>query len=178
MREHKSIYIKKVLFLNVEIDMNEESSVTLSKEICKHVKQGWSLFRHFFLTFLLVGFSYGATLTHCTRLHFTNYRITDVTSALMREDIVRLSIISNMFKIIVKQFGKASTHFTEQWWQHLLKNRKSKLLTTLCQGPMPGIFACVMPSCVEEVSVYEELDTVSVRCSMTWSENLKGNRKW
>ena len=38
---------------------------------------------------------------------------------------------------------------------------------------MPGILAWEMPSCVEEVSVYEELDTVSVRCSMTWSENLK-----
>ena len=72
--------------------------------------------KYFLLTFLLVGFSYGATLTHCTRLHFTNYRITDVTSALMREDMVRLWMISNMFKIIVKQFWKASNsniHFLQ-----------------------------------------------------------------
>ena len=98
--------------------------------ICKHEKQGWSLFRHFVLTFLLVGFSYGASLTHCTRLHFTNYRITDVTSALMREDIVRLSIIFNMFKIIVKQFWKASNsniHFLQNNDDNIYQKQKKQI---------------------------------------------------
>ena len=84
------------------------------------------------LTFLLVCFSYGATLTHCTRLHFTNYRITDVTSALMREDMARLSINSNMLKIIVKQFWKASNsniHFLQNNDDNIyLKTEKANFL--------------------------------------------------
>ena len=118
------------------------------------------------LTILLISFCNGTSFTHWCLLHLSNNWITCITSSLQKYvKIFSMTIFIFLFPIYANVWRSLKIF-------RVVKTQKAIRLSLTIPWGLLG-WEIPKPSFVEVSVKDEELDTISVRCSITWSENLK-----